>query len=140
MIAVASILVLKPKVLIIDEPTTGSDWAGVQTMMALIRNLHSVGTTIIMISHDMDLVAQYAKRIIVMKDGGVLLDSTPQTVFSNERILLDAAIIPPQLCRLSSQLKDILGQNFFVEPTEFTGMFESREKTRCLSSTYQEIP
>ena len=132
MIAVASILVLKPKLLIIDEPTTGSDWAGVQTMMALIRKLHAAGTTIIMISHDMDLVAQYAKRVIVLKDGGILLDGTPQDVFSNDQILLDSAIIPPQLCRLSSQLKDILTNETFIESSEFTGMFESGAKTVCL--------
>jgi len=132
MIAVASILVLKPKLLIIDEPTTGSDWAGVQTMMALIHKLHAAGTTIIMISHDMDLVAQYAKRVIVLKEGGILLDGTPQDVFSNEQILLDSAIIPPQLCRLSSQLKDILSHETFIESSEFTAMFESGEKPGCL--------
>lgn len=132
MIAVASILVLKPKLLIIDEPTTGSDWVGVQSMMALISKLQIAGTTIIMISHDMDLVAQYAKRVIVLKDGGILLDGSPQDVFSNQQILLDSAIIPPQLCRLSSQLKDILGHKTFIESSEFTAMFESGEKTRCL--------
>ncbi len=131
MIAVASILVLKPKLLIIDEPTTGSDWAGVQTMMALIRKLHSAGTTIIMISHDMDLVAQYAKRVIGLKDGEIIIDGTPQAVFSQEQILLDSAIIPPQLCRLSSHLKDILGNETFIDSSEFTGMFESWETTGC---------
>ena len=132
MIAVASILVLKPKLLVIDEPTTGSDWAGVQTMMSLIRELHTAGTTIVMISHDMDLVCQYAKRVIVLKDGEILLDGTPQDVYSNEQILLDSAIVPPQLCRLSSQLKDILSQEIFIESSEFTAMFESGEKTGCL--------
>ncbi|EGW41648.1 energy-coupling factor transporter ATPase [Desulfosporosinus sp. OT] len=132
MIAVASILVLKPKLLIIDEPTTGSDWTGVQTMMTLIRNLNAAGTTIVMISHDMDLVAQYAKRVIVLKDGGILLDSTPQDVFSNESLLLNSAIVPPQLCRLSSQLKDILSEEILIESSEFTAMFESGERTGCL--------
>lgn len=108
LIAVASILVIKPKLLIIDEPTTGSDWAGVQTMMALISLLHLAGTTIVMISHDMDLVAQYAQRVIVLKDGGILLDGSPHDVFSQEELLLDTAIVPPQLCRLSSRLKDVL--------------------------------
>ena len=132
MIAVASILVLKPKLLIIDEPTTGSDWTGVQTMMGLIRKLHAAGTTIIMISHDMDLVAQYAKRVIVLKDGEILLDGAPQDVFTNEQILLDAAILPPQLCGLSIQLTDILEHETFIEASEFTAMFESEEKPGCL--------
>lgn len=132
LIAVASILVLKPKLLIIDEPTTGSDWAGVQAMMALIRKLHTAGTTIIMISHDMDLVSQYAKRVIVLNKGEILLDATPQVVFSNEQILLDSAIIPPQLCRLSAQLKDVLGQDPYIEARQFTALFVSLEKTGCL--------
>lgn len=132
MIAVASILVLRPKVLIIDEPTTGSDWAGVQTMMDLICKLHSAGTTIVMISHDMDLVAEYAERVIVMKDGSVILDGTPQDVFSKEEILLGAAIVPPQLCRLSFQLRDIMGCETFIRPSEFAAIFEGREQTRCL--------
>ncbi|TGE36215.1 ABC transporter ATP-binding protein [Desulfosporosinus fructosivorans] len=129
MVAVASILVLNPKLLIIDEPTTGSDWVGIQTMMALIRKLHNAGTTIIMISHDMDLVAQYAKRIIVLKDGCITLDGNPQDVFSNEEILLDSAIVPPQLCRLSSRLKDVLFQKTLIEPDEFYAFFKSGGKT-----------
>ena len=79
----------------------------------------------------LDLVTQYAKRVIVMKDGGILLDGPPQDVFSNEQILLDSAIIPPQLCRLSSQLKDILGHKTFIESSEFTALFESGEKPGC---------
>ncbi|OLN29401.1 ABC transporter ATP-binding protein [Desulfosporosinus metallidurans] len=129
LIAVASILVIKPKLLIIDEPTTGSDWAGVQTMMALISQLHLAGTTIVMISHDMDLVAQYAQRVIVLKDGGILLDGSPRDVFSKEELLLDAAIVPPQLCRLSSRLKDVLFQETLIEPEEFIALFENGRVT-----------
>ncbi|AFQ44119.1 ABC transporter ATP-binding protein [Desulfosporosinus meridiei] len=131
MIAVASILVLKPKLLIIDEPTTGSDWSGVQKMMALIQKLHSAGTTIIMISHDMDLVAQYAKRVIVMKDGEISLDGTPQEIFSDEEVLRESFLAAPQLCKLSLQLKDVLGPQIFVEASEFIGLFESGEQRGC---------
>ncbi|WP_407309302.1 ABC transporter ATP-binding protein [Desulfosporosinus sp. SB140] len=127
MIAVASILVLKPQILIIDEPTTGSDWSGVQAIMTLIHQLHLAGTTIIMISHDMDLVAQYAQRVIVLKEGDILLDGHPHEVFANEKVLLDAAIVPPQLCRLSLRLSDILLQEVLLEPKEFTALFESGE-------------
>ena len=129
LIAVASILVIKPKLLIIDEPTTGSDWAGVQTMMALISQLHLAGTTIVMISHDMDLVAQYAQRVIVLKDGDILLDGSPHDVFSKEELLLDAAIVSPQLCRLSSRLKDVLFQETLIEPEEFIALFENGKVT-----------
>lgn len=98
-------------------------------MMALISQLHLAGTTIIMISHDMDLVAQNAQRVIVLKDGGIVLDGSPQDVFSQEEILLDAAIVPPQLCRLSSQLKDVLFQETLIEPEDFVALFEKGRET-----------
>ena len=130
-IAVASILVLKPQILIIDEPTTGSDWTGVQAMMRLSDELHRAGTTIIMISHDMDLVARHAQHVIVLKEGRVLLDGSPREVFAKEKELLAAAIIPPMLCRLSLRLRDSgfdLGLNeVLLRPEEFTALLESEE-------------
>lgn len=131
MIAVASILVLRPKLLIIDEPTTGSDWAGIQRMMALVHKLHQAGTTIIMISHDMDLVAQSAQRVIVMKDGRISLDGPPREVFAEAGILSQSALVPPQLCRLSARLQDILGQQILIEPNEFSTIFDSGEQAKC---------
>jgi energy-coupling factor transport system ATP-binding protein len=131
MIAVASILVLKPQILIVDEPTTGSDWPGVQAMMRLIHELHRSGTTIVMISHDMDLVAQYAQRVVVLKKGSILLDGSPREVFANSQVLLDAAIIPPQLCRLSSRLKELGFPGILLRPEEFTSMFESEVAEGC---------
>lgn len=131
MIAVASILVLRPKLLIIDEPTTGSDWAGIQRMMALIHKLHQAGTTIIMISHDMDLVAQSAQRVIVMKDGRISLDGPPREVFAETGVLSQSALVPPQLCRLSAQLQDILGGQILIQPHEFSTIFDSGEQAEC---------
>lgn len=131
MIAVASILVLKPKILIIDEPTTGTDWSGVQAMMTLIQKLHLAGTTIVMISHDMDLVAQYAQRVIVLKEGCILLDGQPRDVFAKEKVLLEAAIVPPQLCRLSARLSDVGFQEILLQPEEFTALFESEDTAKC---------
>ncbi|MDQ7093461.1 energy-coupling factor transporter ATPase [Desulfosporosinus sp. PR] len=126
MIAVASILVLKPQILIIDEPTTGADWSGVQAIMTLIQQLHLSGTTIIMISHDMELVARYAQRVVVLHEGGILLDGHPREVFAKEKVLFEAAIVPPQLCRLSLRLRDIF-QEIRLEPEEFTALLESEE-------------
>ncbi|AFM41380.1 ATPase component of various ABC-type transport systems with duplicated ATPase domain [Desulfosporosinus acidiphilus SJ4] len=131
MIAVASILVLNPRILIIDEPTTGTDWSGVQAMMELINRLHQAGTTIVMVSHDMDLVAQYAQRVIVLNEGRILLDGHPREVFAQEKVLADASIIPPQLCRLSLGLRDMGIQETLLHPEEFTALFERGEMTKC---------
>ena len=104
MVAVASILALEPKLLVVDEPTTGQDWRGINRIMELITSLQQQGTTILMITHDMDLVARYAQRVLVMKEGELLLDDTPQYVFAQHEILAQTYIQPPQVTRLGQLL------------------------------------
>ncbi len=105
MIAVASILAMQSKVLVIDEPTTGQDWAGINRMMSLVDTLHKNGTTIVMITHDMDIVAKYATRTIAMKNGSVVLDGQTREVFANEQVLKDTYVTPPQCVLLSQRLR-----------------------------------
>lgn len=103
-IAVASILALHPKILVVDEPTTGQDWNGIQVMMDLIDNLHKNGTTIIMITHDMDVVAHYAKRAVVMCHGNIVLDGPVNEVLNEKETLAKAFVSPPQIVELSQKL------------------------------------
>lgn len=101
-IAVASILALRPAILVVDEPTTGQDWAGVQTMMALIDRLNAEGTTIVLVTHDIDVVAHHARRVIVLNEGRITADGPTPEVLTQADVLRDAAITPPQtvdLCR-----------------------------------------
>ncbi len=105
MIAVASILALEPKILVVDEPTTGLDWRGIRRIMDLIKTLHDNGTTIIMITHDMDLVAHYATRTVVMRHGAVLLDGETRDVLADTEKLRDAYVTPPQIVDFSLRLK-----------------------------------
>ncbi|MGG1658920.1 energy-coupling factor ABC transporter ATP-binding protein [Brevibacillus sp. NRS-1366] len=98
-IAVASILAMRPQVIVLDEPTTGLDYRGVQEMMELVRRLHEAGHTIIVISHDMRLVAEYAQRVIVMHQGRVVCDGDPQRVFAAPDILASAQVEPPAIYR-----------------------------------------
>lgn len=74
LVAVASALVGEPRLLVIDEPTTGLDWAGAQAVMSLVDRLHQQGTTILMISHDQDLIARHAERVITLGHGQVVAD------------------------------------------------------------------
>lgn len=104
MIAVASILVMQPDILVIDEPTTGQDWAGINRMMSLVETLNQNGTTIVMITHDMDIVAKYATRTIVMKGGEVILDGETHNVFASTEVLKAAFVAPPQCVQLSQRL------------------------------------
>lgn len=106
-IAVASVLALTPEILVIDEPTTGLDWVGVEKIMKLLQQLHREGTTILMISHDMDSVADYAERVIILREGQVMSDAPPWEAFADESMLRQAAVLPPQLCVLNQRLQDL---------------------------------
>ncbi len=103
-IAVASILALKPEILVVDEPTTGQDWAGVQSMMTLIDQLNAAGTTIVMVTHDMDVVAHHARRVIVMDGGRVAADGPVADVLARADVLAAAAVATTQPVDLSARL------------------------------------
>lgn len=104
-IAIASILSLKPKVIIVDEPTTGQDYKQSIEVMEFLRMLNEEwGHTIIIVTHEMDIVAQYAKRVVVMNDGRVLTDGTVKEVFSTPELLEKANVKPPQITRLAQSL------------------------------------
>lgn len=83
-IAIAGILAMEPEILVLDEPTRGLDPQGQKEIMGLFHRIHSdLGKTIVVISHDMDLIGQYAKRVIVMKDGNVAFDGDKDQLFSH---------------------------------------------------------
>ena len=104
-LAVASILVLKPRVLVVDEPTTGQDWAGIQSMMDLMDKLHAAGTTIVMITHDMDVVARHANRAVVLCHGKIVQDGPVAEVFAHTKELEEAYVSRPQIVELSARLQ-----------------------------------
>lgn len=103
-LAVASILVLEPEVLIIDEPTTGQDWQGTQNMLSLIERLHDRGHAIVVITHDMSIVTDHAQRVFIMAEGQLLKDCRPNDAFQDEETLRRAKITPPQVIQLADRL------------------------------------
>ena len=80
-VAIAGILVLNPEILILDEPTVGLDPAGTKIILDLIKKLHAEGKTIIMVTHDMELVFEYATDVIVLKEGKVAFEGKPEVLF-----------------------------------------------------------
>jgi len=104
-LAVASVLARAPEVLVIDEPTTGLDREGGQIMMEVIRKLHADGHTIIVITHDMQLAADYAERVIVMTEGRVMADGSPEEIFLQPELLRRAALTMPPVAELSLALR-----------------------------------
>src|SRR5215216_2786563 len=103
-VAVASVLAVRPEVLILDEPTTGLDYAEQRSMMDLVRNLNEAGSTIIVVTHTMWVVSEYAHRAVVMRDGKVALQGTVREVFTEEDELRDAALRPPHIVSMGNSL------------------------------------
>ena len=104
-LTVASILAMNPKIMIVDEPTTGQDFRMSEDIMNLLEELNKAGTTILAITHDMTLVSEHTKRVIVMHNGTVLYDGSTRGFFSNEELLDKADIIPPMAARFSLEYK-----------------------------------
>jgi len=105
-VAIASLLTMGPKVLIVDEPTTGQDYRMSKEIMDLCTALHKEGNTIIVITHDMNLAAEYSERVVVLKDGEILCEGTPKEVFSQVETLEKTYLKPPQVTRLSQRLAE----------------------------------
>jgi energy-coupling factor transport system ATP-binding protein len=103
-VAVASILALRPEVLILDEPTTGLDYLELQRMMELIQHLNEQGHTIIMITHSMWVAAEYAHRVVLMKEGRIIADGKTREVLGNSGKIKEAGIKPPLMIALSSRM------------------------------------
>ena len=104
LLALASIVVLAPPVVVLDEPTTGLDYRECAKVMDIVRRIHERGTTVIMVCHDMEVVADYATRCIVMSDGTVVDDAPTFDVLRNRDTLERASLVPPQIVDLSFEL------------------------------------
>jgi energy-coupling factor transport system ATP-binding protein len=103
-VAVASVLAARPEVLILDEPTTGLDYGEQRSMMDVVRRLNENGSTIIFVTHHMWVVAEYARRVFVIKDGKMLLQGTTREVFSHGEELHNAFLRPPHFVEFSNRL------------------------------------
>lgn len=105
-IAIAGVLAMEPSILILDEPIAGLDPMGRENFMQLSRDLNETGITILMISHNMDNLAEYAGRVLAMNDGELYLNGTPQEVFSQEEKLVAAGLDLPEAAKLARQLRE----------------------------------
>jgi len=105
-LAIASVLAIQPRIIVIDEPTTGLDWEGSVAIMEEIVKLKEHGHTLIMITHNTRLAADYIERIIVMKQGTIVRDGSAHSVLSDINFLLEHSLLPPQMVLLGDQLQE----------------------------------
>ena len=106
-VAIAGVLAMQPKVLVLDEPTAGLDPAGRRSILDMIRQLHAAGgLTVIMVSHSMDDISTLATRLIVMSKGELVMTGTPREVFRNRELLSSIGLGVPQAAELAFQLRE----------------------------------
>ena len=104
-IAIAGVVAMKPKIIIFDEPTAMLDPKGRKEIMKIISELHSEGITVILITHFMEEVVN-ADRVIIMSEGKVLLDGTPEEVFSKADVIKAANLEVPLMVELGERLRE----------------------------------
>ena len=117
-VAIAGVLAMKPKVLVLDEPTAGLDPKGRDEILDQVERLHKeTEMTVILVSHSMEDVARYVERIIVMNRGEKMLDGTPKEVFRHYKELEQVGLAAPQVTYVMHDLKD---RGFSVSPDATT--------------------
>jgi energy-coupling factor transport system ATP-binding protein len=103
-LSVASMLSMGQDVLILDEPTFGQDERNAIALLSLLDDLNTSGKTIVIVTHDMRVVAEHANRVAVMATGKLIFDGEPRALFKHPELLAQARLLPPPLARLAALL------------------------------------
>lgn len=125
LLALASVVVCEPEVLILDEPTTGLDYRECMHIMDRIKKLNGAGTTVVMVSHDMELVFDFADRVIAMGGGRLVADGSPEAVFRDGAVMGQASLMPPQIIELSMRLSSSRFGGLFDRAATSSAMLEA---------------
>ena len=105
-IAIAGVMAMKPEVLVLDEPMAGLDPAGCREILANIAEYHrSTGSTVVLVTHDMDVAAENAERLIVMRRGKIALDGAPEDIFTHAAELREMGLGIPGAAALAEELR-----------------------------------
>jgi len=120
-LAVASVLALRPRLLILDEPTTGLDYREQRKMMKLVTELNEAGVAIVMITHTPWLVAEYARRVVLLRAGRKLFDGEVRDFFAHDEMLRTSSFRPPEVTALSRRFGTLA-----LTPGEFASFIRER--------------
>lgn len=104
MVALASVVVLDPQVVLLDEPTSGLDYRECMTVMETVSEMAERGCAVIMVCHDMEVVSDFAQRLVVMADGRILKRGDANRIFADDALMRAAYVEPPQVVALSKEL------------------------------------
>ncbi len=112
MVALASVVVTEPEVILLDEPTSGLDYRECMTVMETVREMAEKGSAVIMVCHDMEVVSDFAERLVVMAEGEILDRGPASQIFANEDLMRRAYVAPPQVVELASVLAREVSADF----------------------------
>lgn len=110
LVGIATIYTMRPKIFVLDEPTTGQDHVTTRVVNQLIHRLRNDGATVVCVSHDMPLLAETVDRILVMWGGKLIADATPREVFASGEIMRQTKLQPPQITEISLRLRSRRGR------------------------------
>jgi energy-coupling factor transport system ATP-binding protein len=140
-IVIAAILAMKPDIIIFDEPTTGQDFQGAKYILEVSRQLHEMGKTVIVITHHLYLMPDYAQRVIVMGRGTILLDAPIREAYHQTELLRSTFLSPPQAVLLAQHVNSGSGLDYkLLTPQEVAGCFTGSFPGADVARTPQEKP
>ena len=130
MVALASVVACEPDILVLDEPTSGLDYKECMQVMNMVSSLCEKGCAVLMVCHDMEVVLDFASRIVVMAHGSILDDGRVTQIFSTDEILKEAYVEAPQIIQLSKLV------GMCVDPS-FTGLSSTSEVLEALQHQFE---
>jgi len=120
-VALASVLAWDPEVVVLDEPTIGQDYMQKERLRQFIMQLRSQGKTVVIVTHDVEFVADCNPRIVLMANGKILADGPAEEILTNSNLLAKASVISPQITQIFLKLKH------FGLPTKIIDVYKARE-------------
>ncbi len=120
-VALASVLAWNPKAIVLDEPTIGQDQQQKEKLRQFILQLNTQGKTVVIVTHDVEFVAECNPRLILMAEGRIVADGIGKDVLTNLERLTQASLVPPQITQIFIELRD------FGFPTDIIDLYEAKE-------------
>jgi energy-coupling factor transporter ATP-binding protein EcfA2 len=137
-VALGAIIAMHPNVLILDEPTGGLDWRSRQELLALLCSLNALGHTVLLVTHDMRLVAEHARRAVVLVDGRLLFDGDTRELFRQRDVLAQAQLALPPVTRLANRLSAEGLPPDVLTCTEFADAWLARLRTGANARAHEK--
>mgnify|MGYP000159065988 CR=1 FL=1 len=120
-VALASVLAWDPKIIVLDEPTIGQDYRQKERLQQFISQLNAQGKTVVIVTHDVEFVAECRPRVVLMADGRIVADGRAEEVLTNPQLVEKASVLPPEVTQIFMGLQDL---GF---PTRVIGLYEARD-------------